>query len=75
MIANDRELDATFERIRHMQSQVVHLRNVGTNPVNHRLSASGFLAEINRMQLEVSEYLLQLPSDREHNTVNVSPNP
>ena len=28
-----------------------------TNPVNYRLSAYGFLAEIDRMQLEVREYL------------------
>ncbi len=57
MIANDQELEATFERIRHFQTQLAHLRKVETNPVNYRLSASGFLAEIDRMQLEVREYL------------------
>jgi hypothetical protein len=30
---------------------------VETNLANYRLSASGFLAEIDRMQLEVREYL------------------
>mgnify|MGYP001607176496 CR=1 FL=1 len=57
MIANDEELEATLERIRHFQRQVAHLRKVETNPANYRLSASGFLAEIDRMQLEVREFL------------------
>jgi len=57
MIANDEELEATLERIRHFQRQVAHLRKVETNPVNYRLSASGFLAEIDRMQLDVREFL------------------
>jgi len=57
MIANDQEMEATLERIRHFQAQLAHLRKVETNPVNYRLSASGFLAEIDRMQLEVREYL------------------
>lgn len=57
MISNDQELDATSERIRRLQRQLAHLRTVETNPVNYRLSASGFLAEIDRMQLEVREYL------------------
>lgn len=45
------------ERIRYFQDQVSHLRKVEVNPVNYRLSASGFLAEIDRMQLEVREHL------------------
>jgi hypothetical protein len=63
MISNDRELEATQERIRHFQAQVAHLRKVETNPLNNRLSASGFLAEIDRMQLEVREYLSLLPAE------------
>jgi hypothetical protein len=63
MISNDRELEVTQERIRHFQAQVAHLRKVETNPVNYRLSASGFLAEIDRMQLEVREYLSLLPTE------------
>jgi hypothetical protein len=57
MIRNDQELEATLERIRHFQAQLAHLRKVEINPANYRLSASGFLAEIDRMQLEVREYL------------------
>ena len=62
MIRSDMELETTLERIRHFQAQLAHLRKVETQPVNYRLSASGFLAEIDRMQLEVREYL-SLPAD------------
>ena len=62
MLNNDQELEATLDRIRHFQSQVRHLRETETNPTNFRLSSSGFLAEIDRMQLEVREYLRRLPS-------------
>jgi hypothetical protein len=57
MIKDDQELDATLERIRHFQDQLAHLRKTETNPTNYRLSSSGFIAEIDRMQLEVREYL------------------
>ena len=57
MIRNDQELEATLERIRHFQDQLAHLRRIEANPANYRSSASGFLAEIDRMQLEVREYL------------------
>ena len=42
MIGNDQELSATMERIRHLQTQVTHLRKAETNPANYHLSASGF---------------------------------
>lgn len=57
MIATDHELHAMLGRIRHFQDQVAHLRIVESNPANFHLSVSGFLAEIDRMQLEVREYL------------------
>lgn len=63
MINNNQELEATLERFRHLQSQVQHLRNAEKNPTNYRLSSSGFIAEIDRMQLEVREYLSLLPSE------------
>ena len=56
MIANEQELEATQERIRLFQAQLKHLRSTEKNPTNYRMSASGFLAEIDRMQLEVREY-------------------
>ena len=57
MIANDHELTITLARIAQFQAQVGHLRRTETNPVNYRAAVSGFLAEIDRMQLEVREYL------------------
>lgn len=63
MITNDQELAATEERMRRFQAQLLHLRKVETNPDNYRLSASGFLAELDRMQLEVREYLALHPTE------------
>ncbi len=63
MIRNGQEFEATLERIRRFQRQVENLRQVETNPQNYRLSAEGFLAEIDRMNLEVREYLLVHPSE------------
>lgn len=57
MIESDTELSAALERIRQLQQQLALLRKVATNPVNYRLSSSGFIAEIDRMQLAVREYL------------------
>ena len=63
MIQNNQELEATLTRIRHFQKQIERLREVETNPQNYRLSAGGFLAEIDRMNLEVREYLSIHPSE------------
>ncbi len=49
MTGDDQELNAALERIHHLQSQLAHLRRVETNPANYHLSASGFLAEIDRI--------------------------
>jgi len=43
--------------------QAAHLRKVETNPANYHAAASGFLAEIDRMQLEVREYLSTHPAE------------
>jgi hypothetical protein len=63
MIANDQELQTTLARIVLFQQQVAQLRRTEANPVNYRAAASGFLAEIDRMQLEVREYLYFLPNE------------
>lgn len=68
MIANDNELQTALDRIAHFHGQLVRLRNVETNPTNHRLSASGFLAEVDRMQAEVREYLKTCPAEFEAST-------
>ena len=63
MLRNDQELDATLERIRYFQQQVEKLRQEETNPRNYRLSAGGYLAEIDRMNLDVREYLSLHPGE------------
>jgi len=63
MITDDKDFETTLERIRRFQMQLAHLRRVETIPANYRLSSSGFLAEIDRMQLEVREYLSRLPAE------------
>jgi hypothetical protein len=52
MIANDHELHVTLDRIAQFQAQVAHLRQVEAHQANYHAAASGFLAEIDRMQLE-----------------------
>jgi hypothetical protein len=64
MIANDQQLQTTLDRIAWFQKQAAQLRKTETNPVNYRTSVAGFLAEIDRMQLEVREYLSFLPSEQ-----------
>jgi hypothetical protein len=65
MIANDQELNVTLERIARFQAQVAYLRKVETNPTNYHAAVSSFLAEIDRMQLEVREYLSLHPAEIE----------
>jgi hypothetical protein len=61
MINNDEELRGTLNRIEKFRNQIMHLREVETNPAVYELSAGGFIAEISRMNLEVSEYLALHP--------------
>jgi hypothetical protein len=63
MIANDQELQVTLERIAYFQAQLAQLRKVESNPANYHATASGFLAEIDRMQLEVRDYLSTHPTE------------
>ena len=53
----------TPERIARFQAQVTYLRKPETNPANYRAAVSGFLAEIDRMQLDVREYLSLHPTE------------
>jgi len=62
MIANDRELQSMLERIAWFHQQIAQLRQTETNPVNYRAAVSGFLAELDRMQLDVREYFSYLPN-------------
>jgi hypothetical protein len=63
MITSDEEMRTTVERIAWFQEQAVHLRRTEKNPANYRAAVSGFLAEIDRMQLEIREYLSVHPTE------------
>jgi hypothetical protein len=64
MINNEQEFTSTLERIANLQKQVVHLQEVENNPENYRLSVGGFLAELDRMNLEIREYLWSHPHQK-----------
>jgi hypothetical protein len=53
MIQTEQEYETTLERVAQFQRQVEHLR----------LSASGYLSELDRMLLEVREYLWSHPAE------------
>jgi hypothetical protein len=63
MISDYQELQAALERVRRFRPQVANLRRVERNPENYRLSASGYLAELDRMTLEVRDYLWSHPTE------------
>jgi hypothetical protein len=63
MIANEHGLKTTLERIAWFQQQLAHLRQTEANPVSYRAAASGYLAEIDRMQLEVREFFGLHPTE------------
>ena len=63
MINSDQELKVTLDRVRQFQLQVANLRHVERNPDNYRLSASGYLAELDRMTLEIRDYLWSHPAE------------
>ncbi len=63
MIAEDRQFAAALERIGWFQQQVAHLQRSEPNPANYRAAAAGFLAEIDRMQREVREFLSLHPTE------------
>lgn len=63
MIRTDAEFETTLDRIRRFQQQVAHLRKTEANPANYRAASAGFLAEIDRMQLDVREFLALHPKE------------
>jgi hypothetical protein len=47
----------------YFQRQVTKLREVEKNPDNYRASVGGYLAELDRMNLVIREYLWLHPSE------------
>ena len=62
MMRDDQKLRTTLDRIRYFHEHVKKIRQVEMNPKNYRASAGGFLDEIDRMNLEVREYLSLPPA-------------
>lgn len=58
MIQNDKELAITRERIDHFLKLLEKLRT-NSRPEEFPLVASGYRAEVERMQTEVLDYLTQ----------------
>ena len=63
MIKSNEELKTTMERIARFQQQVITVRDAATSPENDRASAGGYLAEIDRMLLEVRDDLWAPPAN------------
>jgi hypothetical protein len=63
MIENDKKFNAMLDRIAQFQRQVAHLRTVENNSANYHAAVNGFLTEIDRMQLEVREFLSTHPAE------------
>ncbi|MDQ3132727.1 MAG: hypothetical protein M3Q99_18410 [Acidobacteriota bacterium] len=57
MIKNEIELKAAQDRINHFWKIVEAIRQTEKNPSNYKDSVDGFLAEIEKMNTEVHEYL------------------
>jgi hypothetical protein len=69
MIKNDQELEVTQDRIRQFERQVAQIRKTETNSENYRMSAAGFLAEIDRMNLQIRDYLWSVPAEQSASAV------
>ena len=65
MIQSDKQLQVTLERLERFRQQTAALRQKETDPENYHLAISGYLSEIDRMNLEIREYLALLPSELE----------
>ena len=70
MIQNDKELECTLERIAYFGRLVAQMR-VTEPPENFYSMSGGFLAEIEKMNTEVHEYLSIHPSEfeKEHEKI------
>ena len=53
-----KELRVTLDRIRYFRKQVEKVREVEATPENFRASTGGYLDEIDRLNLNVCEYLI-----------------
>jgi hypothetical protein len=64
MIENDHELEVTQERIFHLERQEAQMRRTESNTKKYLMAAGGLLAEVDRMNLEIRDYLRSHPAAR-----------
>ncbi len=63
MIANDQELQGTQERIAFFYKTLSQMRVAARTPEEYRLYSNSYLAEIEKMNAEVLEYLKLHPNE------------
>jgi hypothetical protein len=61
MIANDLELKGTQERIAYFYQILSQIRAAARSPEEYRLYSNSYLAEIEKMNAEILEYLKYPP--------------
>jgi len=64
MIQNDKELQATQERILLFERVLAEARKT-YSPSNYQAMAEGYLTEIDQMRIEIREYLSCTPEQAE----------
>jgi hypothetical protein len=69
MINNNHELEVAQERVLYFERQVALIRQTETNAENYVVSAAGWLAEIDRMNLDIRDYLWSHPSEHSASVV------
>ena len=62
MTKSPEELKTTMKRIARFQRRVMAVRAVASSPENYRASAAGYIPEIDRMMLDVRDYLWAPPA-------------
>lgn len=72
MIKNEIELQTTQARINHFWQIIDAIRKTESNANNYRLSAGGFLAEVDKMNREVREYLSFHPSELQQESEQIA---
>ena len=63
MISNDLELQGTQARIAWFYQIVANIRAQASSPEEYRLYSNSYLAELEKMNAEVIEYLKRHPSE------------
>lgn len=63
MIRNQNEFAVTRARVEYFQQQIEQIRKVERDPENYRSSTGAYLAEIDKLNREIREYLSVHPSE------------